>query len=184
MRNIGLEHISVGSSIEELRNFSDKCVVSMTGTLNLCICLRGITSKEVEQCQCGNFEIGLSEVNGILFITFNMDGVIKAETAFNANLCDRDSVKNLGEFREGVGYGCTIIGVDSDTGIIKSLRVVGLGTEFSNELNNYMKEQLEDEGFNESRYKINSYRVLAEYSSDDIFKVQKYVYTHKRSKGR
>lgn len=176
-------HIGVGDRLAELNNYDDKCVVSMSGILQLYVCLRGITDKEVKQCQDGDFEIGLSEVGGVLFITFYLDGIIKAETAFNANLCDRDNIGSLEPFPDGIGYGCSIFGVDSDTGIVKSVRVVGLGTEFSNGLKEYIKKQLANKEFNAYKYKISCYGAMTDYSSDDIFGNQKYVYKHKSNRG-
>lgn len=172
-------YIAVGERLRYLNNCDNKVAISMDNILYVFVCLRNITPREIELCNNGSFEIGLLEVDGVLFITFHQDNVLKAETAFNANLCDRSSFDNLEPFPEGVGYGCTIVGIDSMTGIVKSLRVVGLGTEFSNGLKKYIKKQLADESFDAEEFKYKSSHALFEQSSDEMHKNQKYVYRHK-----
>lgn len=172
-------HIAVGERLRYLNNCDNKVAISMDNILYIFVCLRNITPREIELCNSGSFEIGLSEVDGVLFITFHQDNVLKAETAFNANLCDRGSFDNLEPFPEGVGYCCTIVGIDSMTGIVKSLRVVGLGTEFSNGLKKYIKKQLADDSFDANEFDHTSLHVLFGNSSEEIYKNQEYVYRHK-----
>jgi len=74
---------------------------------------------------------------------------------------------HLQDIEEGQGYGCTIIFVDSNTGIIKALRYVGLSTEYSKRLKDNIEEQM-NEAFDKALYDAKLADIMRAYTTKDM----------------
>lgn len=98
---------------------------------SLVISMTGMTAKEAEKIRQGKIEFALFEKDEILFLLVKIPGVMGwSDAPFHVGLySDGRTVPN--EIPDGAGWGLTVIGVDARNGMIKALRHIGLGTDFS-----------------------------------------------------
>lgn len=90
------------------------------------------TSEEVAQMKSGkDFEIRYTEMNGILWITSKCGNLEWTDAPYNPRL---SSGLPGSDFDEGEGLALTLVMIDARTGIVKSTRLIGLGTSFSHYL--------------------------------------------------
>ena len=95
------------------------------------------------------------------------------DAPFHAGLAR--NLTKLQDIEEGQGYGCTVILADSSTGIVKAIRYIGLGTEYSRRLKRHIEEQM-NEPFNESEYDNNLYRIMKNYFTRDMVRFSEVNY--------
>lgn len=109
----------------------------------LVVSLRGMTDKEAEKVRRGKMEFALFEKDKILFFLVKIPGVLEwSDAPFHIGLySDGRQVPN--DIPDGSGWGLTVIGVESRTGQIKALRLIGLGTEISKEMIRIINSQEE-----------------------------------------
>ncbi len=100
----------------------------------LLISLSGLTTKEAKKIQKGQIDFGVFEDEGILFLLIKIPDVMDwSDAPFHIGLYSDDR-KVPEEIPEGKGWGITIMGLEARNGLIKALRMVGLGTEISREM--------------------------------------------------
>lgn len=100
------------------------------------IFLPNISEQEAAAFSSGKYKFGLAELSGILFFISEFKGALDLSDApFHFGLYDDDRIDNLPTIHDdSLGLSLNIIVVDSATGIIKTLRLIGLGTRFSKRL--------------------------------------------------
>ena len=102
--------------------------------LTLIISLPGLTDKEAKKLQKGEIKFALFEDEDILFLLINIPGVIDwSDAPFHIGLYS-DGRRVPEHIPDGQGWGLTIIGLEARNGIIKAMRLIGLGTEISREM--------------------------------------------------
>lgn len=99
-----------------------------------------MTAKEAEKIRQGKIEFALFEKDEILFLLVKIPGVMGwSDAPFHVGLySDGRTVPN--EIPDGAGWGLTVIGVDARNGMIKALRLIGLGTNFSRKMIEIIKK--------------------------------------------
>jgi len=87
------------------------------------------TQKELEEVGMGKqFEIRAAEFNDVIIITAKIGALSWIDAPYNPNLgdCRLDNIESDTE-----GYGLWFLLTDSPSGIIKHMRLIGLGNRFS-----------------------------------------------------
>jgi hypothetical protein len=108
--------------------------------LYLLVCLDRMTEKEIKKLRTGKAEFALYEKDGILFLLVRIPGVLDwSDAPFHMGLYEDE--REVPEIPEGAGLALTIYGIEATSGKIKSMRLIGLGTKFSRELVQVMKNQ-------------------------------------------
>ena len=94
------------------------------------------TEHEIEQVQTNKpFEIKFTTINNVMFIMTKCGDLPWTDSTCNPALC---RVMSLQEpIEENIGYSLLFILIDAKTNIVKNIRTIGLGHEFSI---NFMKE--------------------------------------------
>lgn len=139
----------------------------------LLININNPSPKEINAMQDNKpFKIKMTRIDGILIFTVKFDGLNWMDAPFNASLCKNFSVVNIPESNQGLSLivGC----VDYSDQVIKSLRLIGLGHDFSTKMIKeiMIEEQWSDE-FDESDYYYKLNKVYAKYTTNEIVKMSK-----------
>ncbi len=107
----------------------------------LVVALSGMTEKETERVRSGKMELALFEKDGILFLLVKIPGVLDwSDAPFHIGLYS-DGRKVPEEIPDGGGWGLMVLGVDARNGMIRAIRLIGLGTDFSRKMIEIIKEQ-------------------------------------------
>lgn len=127
------------------------------------------TQDEVNQFKADkNFEIRFAELNDVIMITTKIGNLNWMDAPYNANLS-----KNLSKFilpNEGSGLGLTLILVDAHSGEIKSIRLIGLSTNFTRKLFGAAMEQKMN-SFDKDKYDEKIRSIYAKYDTNAIVKM-------------
>jgi len=127
---------------------------------------RAPTDQEVAAMGAGNpFEIRFVELDGILWILSRCGSLSWTDAPYEPHLS-----ANLTELRrpeEGQGLGLTLMMTDADTTVIRSLRLIGLGTKFSLALID-AAERLQVQPFSVQAYSASLRGTMARYTTRQL----------------
>ena len=120
-----------------------------------------ITEEEISVINSGKLDIGLSVIEGVIFITASFDDRLVMDVPFYAGLYPVFHIKDPAPY----GYTVPIVAVDNRTNVIKALRVVGFDPAFSAMLYSLAKEQWDGKPID---YKKHLPSILIRYSTEEI----------------
>ena len=125
------EELKVGGAYPDSQKLDEKCFFDITdsGALML-LNFRDPTPKEITCTgKPGALEVRFTRLGGVLFLLWKFADMPWVETPYNIQLSNK--LKKLDEPKEDEGLSVLIILTDRRTGTIKSLRLVGLSTDFT-----------------------------------------------------
>lgn len=124
------------------RPMKDCCILNYDQAgPTLVIAMTGMTAKEAKNIRQGKMEFALFEKEDILFLLVRIPGTMDwSDAPFHIGLY-RDGRQVPVEIPDGAGWGLTVIGVDARNGMIKAIRLIGLGTDFSRKMIEIIKKQ-------------------------------------------
>nr|DAG39606.1 MAG TPA: hypothetical protein [Bacteriophage sp.] len=165
-RVIGFE---VGKPFHGLDKHPEGAVFEMTegGPILFCNYIAP-TQAEIEAFQAGKrAEFRLVRLGGILFVLSRFGSLPWVDSPFTIQLSRAAAIP---EIPEGSGYGLTIVLLDKATSIVKSLRLIGLSTDFSRALRD---EVLSDASkpLDIVEYYASVNEVMRRYSTKDMVKM-------------
>lgn len=103
------------------------CAMTDNGLI-VVVKMQGITAREEAQFKAGTpMEIRFVSVRGAFFFLFRFGEMDWMDAPFSPHLAP---AFKLDDVADGQGYSCTVMLVDSKTGELRSLRLMGLGTDF------------------------------------------------------
>lgn len=133
------------------------------------------TDSEIAQFKSGNpFEIRFVEVRGIIMMLVKIGNLNWMDCPYTIHL-SRGTLDFSDDIQDGAGYSLMLMLVDSTTGTIQHLRMIGLGTNFSRALRKKILNQL-DTPFSSQNYDATLKSIYAAYSSKDLVKLSKDYY--------
>ena len=139
---------------------------------NLNIFLKNLSTEEIMDIKKGEYNFGITMIDGVMYFTCSFGESINISDApFHFGLYPEDRAKDLPTvIAEGQGLALNITAVDSCSGIVKALRLIGLSTEFSRELIDISLSQsrlmVENEAY--ARQLMDSQN---RYSSEDLYEM-------------
>ena len=149
----------------------------------------GPTEEEVEAVRGGGFKIGFLE-SGIIednrhkgiiiFLLFRFGRLPWMDAPFSIHLAQR---KTPAEVEDGLGYGLQVLLIDAATGVLKVIRLVGLGTEWSRNFRQAILEQ-EAAGFDWRAYDAEIQRTYKMYKTRDMVDMVEFKNWYKTSQAR
>ena len=135
----------------------------------LIICMPALTRREIEAARKGRVELALYDHPPVIFVLCKIEGLLDwSDCPFSVRLC-KDEIDLSLPIEEGKGLGLQIVLVESTTGIVKALRLVGTSTEFARELRAAMVKQT-IRPFSPDEYDRAIAEVYALYTSDQLLK--------------
>lgn len=163
---------SVGQVVEEFKGHQECSIFDLddNGAVML-VFFDNPTKDEIDQFKSDkNFEIRMTQIYGLTMITAKIGNLNWMDAPYNVYLS-----KNLTKFplpQEKQGLALTLMLIDSATGEIKHIRVMGLSERFSRELiGTIMEEKMGSFDSKEYDAKIN--KVYAAYSTKQIADMSK-----------
>ena len=149
------------------------------GGLVLLLFFAGPTEEEVEAVRAGGFKIGFFDIaildndtfkGNIIFLVFKFGDLPWMDVPFTIHLAQ---CKAPAEIEEGLGYGLQVLLIDAATGVLKGIRLVGLGTEWSRNFRQAILEQ-EAAGFDRRAYDAEIQRTYKMYRTRELVKMVEY----------
>lgn len=122
-----------------------------------------ITEEDISVINNGKLDIGLSVIEGVIFITASFDDRLVMDMPFYAGLYPVFHIKDPAPY----GYTVPIVAMDNRTNVIKALRVVGFDPAFSAKLYSLAREQWENK-LTDYDERLSS--ILIRYSTEEIVK--------------
>lgn len=121
---------------------------------------------EIEQFKAGhNFEIRFTELYGVIMLTFKIGDLNWMEAPYTPHLSS-----NLTKFQlpnENQGLSLTLMLIDTNSGKIKAIRLVGLSEKFTKKLfGTIMDEKMKD--FDVSEYDRKRFEICQRYTTKQI----------------
>lgn len=140
-----------------------------------------ITTREVEAFNDGELIFSASRLGKVLFLLTEIKGFIDiSDVAFDINLTENKMEKLKKVEDENIGYGVTFLLVDTVTGILKGIRVVGISKQLSNEIYKTCEMQL-DENFDITQHFNEIMKIQNSYPTKKLYKdysIGKMVFKH------
>ncbi|MHB8171192.1 MAG: hypothetical protein ACYDG6_06585 [Thermincolia bacterium] len=134
----------------------------------LVIAFNNPTPQEIEAAKTGQVELALYETDPVIFILHRIKGLETwSDSPFSIRIYQNLEFDWSEEIQEGQGLGLFIVLIDSRTGIVKALRMVGTSTEFARELRAAILRQLE-RPFNGDEYDAKIDSIYRAFTSEEL----------------
>lgn len=129
-----------------------------------------LKESEVEAFKNGKLTFSASRLGKALFLITEIEGFIGiSDVAFDVNLTEN----KMDEFRksenENVGYKVEFLLVDTATGILKGIRVVGISQQLSNAIYETCEKQLDD-NFDVTQHVNEIMKIQQAYPTKKLYK--------------
>jgi len=133
------------------------------------------TDKEINSISKGKFRIGFYDIENIIFMLAKFEDISWMDAPYNIHLSQPFSFSEQLE-QEDLGFGLQIFLIDAATGILKAIRLVGLGHKFSIKLRDTILKQKEMPFDNQSYIaKLND--LYKRYTPDQLSQYSTQFYT-------
>lgn len=171
---MNMEKFEVGQLLQEGVTKYEECVkfgFSQAGA-DMTVFFNRPTNNEIEAVKTGKLEIAFYEKEGIIFFLSKFQGLNWMDSPYNVHLSQPYDFEDI---PSDMGLSLTILLTDASTGIIKTIRYVGLGNKFSLDLQAAILKQKELQLQGELYYK-KLQKVYANYSTSDLVKRASHFY--------
>ena len=135
----------------------------------LLYCFDRPTPTEVEAMKSGkSFEIRFVTINGIIWILSKCGSLEWTDAPYNPHLSK--DIPTPSSISDGSGLGLTLVMLDSRDAVAKSIRFIGLGTEFSRKI---LQEALtvRNEGVTMAQADMSIAMTMQQYSTSQLVKI-------------
>ena len=157
------EKISVGQRIPQYATGDTMIRLNYTGiTWVMVVGFPGITQEEVQEVRFGSFKAAAQDFNGILFFFAAFGQIPWCDASYEPRLNPEITEYPLYDMAGDDGAPLTVLAVDTLTGEIKAIRMIGLGSNISNIMSVVCNKALE-EPFDEQEYRSLVQKVYREY---------------------
>ncbi len=160
----------VGQVVDSLKHHSEGVHFDIDDDgATMVVFFQSPTSEEIEQFKSGKkFEIRFTEIYGVIMITAKIGNLNWMDAPYTPHLS-----KNLTKFQlpdAGHGLGLTLILVDTITGEIKHMRLLGLSERFTKRLFGVaMTHKVKP--FDKMEYNNSINRIFSSYQTNQIVKL-------------
>lgn len=162
-----MEKYEIGQVIDNFRGRSEGVQFDISdegGTLM--VFFSSPTAKEIEQFSAGKkFEIRFVELHGQIIITVKIGDLPWMDAPYSPHLSEHLTRLEMPDYKSGLGL--TVMLVDSVTGAVKSLRIIGLSPKFTRDLFKAVaanKARL----FDKQEYDATLEKIFAAYSTNKL----------------
>lgn len=162
----------VGQAVDSFKSHAEGVYFDIDDSgATMLVFFQNPTAEEVKQFMSGKgFEIRFTELYGVIMITVKIGNLNWMDVPYSPHLS-----KNLEKFQipnEGQGLGLTLILIDTTTGEVKHLRLLGLSERFTRRLlGAVMEEKTRD--FDKAEYNNSINKIFSTYRTSQIVKLSK-----------
>jgi len=129
---------------------------------------------EVEQFESGkNFEMRMTELSGIIFITAKIGNLSWMDFPYSPHLSNEKPV--FKDIRVDTGYSLSLMLVNSQSGKLERLRLIGMSERFSKEFKKVSEVTLE-KPFDRNNYYDNLNALYRRYATRQIVKMSPHYF--------
>lgn len=162
----------VGQIVDSFKQHSEEVFFDIDDSgATMLVFFKNPTSDEIEQFKSGkDFEIRFTEMYGVIMITVRVGTLNWMDAPYTPHLS-----KNLTTFQipsEGQGLGLTLFLIDSVSGEIKHIKLLGLSEHFTRRLFGLIIEQKQKD-FNITEYNNALNRIFSAYQTNQIVKLSR-----------
>lgn len=162
-----MEIIEVGKPYTRIVGKPEACYADNTGVFEIIVNYKHPTNEEINAYKANKkFEIRFFSTDNVLFFLFRAEGEPWQDAPFNPHLSPN---KEYEEIKDGEGYLLTLIVSDAPSGVVKSIRSIGLGNKFSNALRKQIV-CLMDNPFDADLYRSDIERIYGKYSTEELLR--------------
>jgi hypothetical protein len=138
----------------------------------LWLCCSELDNREVEAVRKGAIDIAFLEISPVITLLCKIDGFMDwSDTPYSWHLVKKEEqCIPYTNYPNGFGVPLTIILVEASTGVVSVLRLLGLESNFSNQLHQAIKRQIELP-FNPQQYYSEVQAQQSSYSSSQMVKM-------------
>lgn len=139
----------------------------MAGEHHLHVFMRQPSEIEVKATKTGMAEFALVVEQDIIFLLYQLSPIPWSDAPYSWHMVPADQRTLPADVPQGKGALLTVMLIDATTGIIKAIRAVGLGTNFTNTLHAAIRDQAA-RSFDQPRYDEQLNRTYARYPTTDL----------------
>lgn len=110
-----------------------------------------ITEEEIRELVYGDFHMAITQIEGLLFFLFSIGKIPWCDAPYEPRLTTKP-MNYRTDFPEGEGAPLCLLVVDTATGVLKRIRVVGMGHSLSEKLHAYCREKDAERPFDVGKY--------------------------------
>lgn len=165
-----MEIYEVGQVVDKFKGRPDEVHFDLADDgATLIIFFSSPTEKEVEQFSAGKkFEIRFLEMHNQIILTTKIGDLQWMDAPYSPHLSQH--LTRLSTPDDNTGLGLTLMLVDSTTGMIKSLRLIGLSPKFTKDFFRTVNQN-KSKPFNKAEYDVTLNRIFAAYSTNQLAKM-------------
>ena len=125
-----------------------------------------ITPKEVQELQSGDFRMAITCIDDALFFLFSIGDTPWSDTPYEPRLISPPDVFST-DHKKGMGAPLLLLIADTETGVIKGMRFLGLGELLTSRLHSICTELNQKRPLNVDAYNAKLNLIYAKYPSTD-----------------
>lgn len=134
------------------------------GNHMLQLCYGRLTERSIEAFKHGQVHVGIAKLDSTLFFLFRIEGFIDwSDQAYSLRLVEHDEDRQLPDHVAGTHQVLSLVLVESETGIVRGMRVVTWSKHASAVLHRLLSEQLSDETWTPELHAARVRAVYARY---------------------
>ena len=158
---------TIGDVIPQLKTGCDLVQMGYTdGLWELRIGFPSITNEEVRELQFGNFQMAVSCIEESIFFLFKIGDYPWFDAPYEPRLVS-PLPEFLLDFGKGTGAPLLLLAVDTNTGILKGMRMLGLGAVLTQRLHSTCSSFSHKGSLDIEDYHARLKRIYEQYASSD-----------------
>lgn len=129
-----MQMIALGMANKEFKGLPEGIsVTNQDGSLVIMITIKNPTADEIKSIQHGSFDFGVVVIDNLPIATMRFDDKQWMDTLISSS----EFYQSV-DFEDDYGYATNIILADTETGVVHAMRCVGLSTEISRTIDEYL----------------------------------------------
>ena len=165
-----MEIYEVGQVVDKFKGRPDEVHFDLAdGGATLIVFFSFPTEKEIEQFSAGKkFEIRFLELYNQIILTTKIGDLQWMDAPYSPHVSEHLTKLSMPD--DNTGLGLTLMLVDSTTGMIKSLRLIGLSSKFTKDFFRTVSQNM-SMPFDKTEYDNTLNRIFAAYSTNQLAKM-------------
>lgn len=165
-----MQSLTVGQPFDLGRPLQEGTLVHMTSNGPIIfIMFNGISRSEEDAFNNGQIDMSYTYLDSILFFNLRIEDVMAwSDIPFSIRIEKQIELDFTSIFGQKQGYPVLLVLLDTRTGIVRGLRCIGAGHDFSNGIRKSIEKQMEDTNFNPVWYNRMLARIQNLYSSKQL----------------